>query len=761
MEELVSERLGPLKSELTADGVLESLGLEPESLDKTWTAFEQAVIRDVKQRGYVSRPHRNMRDLDNQLKYRFFDQIFFKKFTETEKENQRKVADLRYPGEWYPGARSLSRTIHLHVGPTNSGKTYHALRRLEQAEAGCYLGPLRLLAHEIYSRMNAKGIACALITGEEMRLPDEPFKMTSCTVEMAPVRAPLDVAVIDEIQMVSHEDRGWAWTAALLGLRAKEIHVCGEERAVPIVRELCAMVGDKVVVHRYDRLTPLHVSKHSLRGDLSNLQKGDCIVSFSVLGIHALRKEIEQRTGRKVAIVYGSLPPETRAQQAKLFNDPDNDYDFLVASDAIGMGLNLNIKRVVFEAVSKWNGESVVNLTVSETKQIGGRAGRYKTSHEAISESASERTAVGESTKNSVSPVIDIPPPPKSSNVGYVTTLDSFDLPMLKKKMNQMPEPIKTAGILPPPLVVERFANYFPPGTPFSYILLRLHGIAGTHGRYHLCDLKDNTRIADCIQPLTNLTIQDRLIICNAPANMRVEAERIFMYTLAECIAEEKSGNLLDLENLNLELLDLEPSGERSYLQSLEGLHKNIILYLWLSYRFPNVFTTRSLAEHTKKLVEDRIERCLQEFSFIPTALRAAKRKKQQAMMKEATRLQEEAERQRGIQDATMLERGAAEEDAGVLTGFDTDDVDKYPTDAIDDPDITMSELHRHRQHSRLQHTKLRFGDFATLEEISALASGYGRRLELLKRNVEDVKTGYVSGIDLNVDPIEASHAHM
>lgn len=341
VEETVSSRFEYLRDELQKNGILDSLKLEGKTLDNVWAAFEHAIIKAVKEKGYISRPHRNVIDLDNQLKHRFFDDVFFKKFTEKEKAYQREMADLRYPGEWFPDARSIARTVHLHVGPTNSGKTYHALKRLEQAEKGCYLGPLRLLAHEVYSRMNAKGIKCALITGEEMRLPEEDFGMTSCTVEMAPLRSALDVAVIDEIQMISHEERGWAWTGALLGLLAKEIHVCGEERAVPIVRELCAMVGDKVVVHRYDRLTPLRVAGSSLNGDLSKLQKGDCIVSFSVLGIHALRKEIEQKTGRKVAIVYGSLPPETRAQQAKLFNDPDNDYDYLVASDAIGMGLNL------------------------------------------------------------------------------------------------------------------------------------------------------------------------------------------------------------------------------------------------------------------------------------------------------------------------------------------------------------------------------------------------------------------------------------
>jgi ATP-dependent RNA helicase SUPV3L1/SUV3 len=158
---------------------------------------------------------------------------------------------------------------------------------------------------------------------------------------MAPINKELEVAVIDEIQMINSPERGWAWTQAFLGIQAREMHLCGEERTVPLIRELTAAMGDKLEIHRYQRLSPLKMMNKSLEGDLSKLQKGDCIVAFSVMGIHALREQIEKKTGRKVAIIYGSLPPETRAHQARLFNNPENDYDFLVASDAIGMGLNL------------------------------------------------------------------------------------------------------------------------------------------------------------------------------------------------------------------------------------------------------------------------------------------------------------------------------------------------------------------------------------------------------------------------------------
>jgi ATP-dependent RNA helicase SUPV3L1/SUV3 len=253
-----------------------------------------------------------------------------------------KHLDLRYPTEWYLNARATQRQIHLHVGPTNSGKTYHALKRLEESANGLYAGPLRLLAHEVYSRFNNKGIPCSLVTGDDVRHPEDgDARFSSHTVEMVDCGRDVEVAVVDEIQMIASEDRGWAWTRAVLATRAKELHLCGETRVIPLIRELAASMGDTLHIHHYDRLNPLKAMSRSLRGNLKNLRRGDCIVSFSVLGIHAMKKQIEVETGRRVAIIYGSLPPEIRAQQATLFNDPSNDYDFLVASDAIGMGLNL------------------------------------------------------------------------------------------------------------------------------------------------------------------------------------------------------------------------------------------------------------------------------------------------------------------------------------------------------------------------------------------------------------------------------------
>ena len=282
--------------------------------------------------------------VETQLRYSYNGLLANRSFKQADIADQGKLADLRYPVEWYPATREIQRTIHLHVGPTNSGKTYHALKRLEEAKSGVYAGPLRLLAHEVYSRLNAKGKTCDLITGDEQIIKRDSTpnaSMKSCTVEMVPLNTDFDVAVIDEIQMIGHQQRGWAWTQALLGLKAREIHLCGEERSVPLVRELVASMGDKFEIHTYKRLSPLKVMSTSLRGSLTELRKGDCVVVFSRVGIHAMKRDIERETQKRVAVVYGSLPPEIRAQQARLFNEQDNDYDFLVASDAIGMGLNL------------------------------------------------------------------------------------------------------------------------------------------------------------------------------------------------------------------------------------------------------------------------------------------------------------------------------------------------------------------------------------------------------------------------------------
>ena len=192
------------------------------------------------------------------------------------------------------------------------------------------------------------------------------------------------MAVIDEIQMIGNPHRGHSWTRALLGVQAREVHVCGSLEAMELVKSLAEKMGDDFELHTYERMTELVVSDQPL-ADYKNVRKGDCIVAFSRQDIFRIRESIERLTPFKCCVVYGQLPPETRSKQAHLFNNDDTGYDVLVASDAIGMGLNLNIRRVIFHRTQKiQDGNSLKKgqVEVSMMKQIAGRAGRKSSQYE-------------------------------------------------------------------------------------------------------------------------------------------------------------------------------------------------------------------------------------------------------------------------------------------------------------------------------------------------------------------------------------------
>ncbi|XP_015770694.1 PREDICTED: ATP-dependent RNA helicase SUPV3L1, mitochondrial-like [Acropora digitifera] len=261
----------------------------------------------------------------------------------------KKISDLRGPADLFLEARAVKRKIIYHAGPTNSGKTHSALARFRAANTGVYCGPLRLLATEVAKRTNEAGVLCDLLTGEDRQWaisPEEPANHIAATVEMCSTETFYDCAVIDEIQMMKDKGRGWAWTRTLLGLPCPEIHVCGEHSAVDIVQRLVASCNDEMEVYHYKRLSPLLVtSHHSLDGKLERVKPGDCVVAFSQQELYRLRREIEEKTSRKCAIIYGGLPPATKIEQESKFNDPEDECSVLVASDAIGMGLNLWLKR--------------------------------------------------------------------------------------------------------------------------------------------------------------------------------------------------------------------------------------------------------------------------------------------------------------------------------------------------------------------------------------------------------------------------------
>ena len=187
------------------------------------------------------------------------------------------ISDLTDPPNWYPDARNIQRKIIFHAGPTNSGKTYHALERYMSAQSGVYCSPLKLLAVEVANKCNARGTPCDLVTGEERkyaREDEEPSSHVSCTVEMTDCNKVYEVAVIDEIQMLKDYQRGWAWTRALLGIPAHEVHVCGEAAAIDLVREMMISTGDEMDVRTYKRLTNLIKDENIISAGWYSMTRG-------------------------------------------------------------------------------------------------------------------------------------------------------------------------------------------------------------------------------------------------------------------------------------------------------------------------------------------------------------------------------------------------------------------------------------------------------------------------------------------------------
>ncbi len=287
----------------------------------------------------------------------------------------RSVRLSDYP-DTFPARRSARKLIAV-LGPTNSGKTHDAFERLASASSGLYLGPLRLLALEAFSRLNEEfGVKASLVTGEERRLV-EGSRVTASTIEMLDPTREVEVAVIDEIQMLSDPDRGWAWTQAVVGANAGEVWLLGALSAESAVVALAARLGLPLEIRRKVRKHPLVVGKaladHPV-GALRRARPGDAFIVFSRRDALNLRDDL-LGLGKSVACIYGALSPEVREREARRF--ARGEADVLVATDAIGMGLNLPIQRVVFTAVQKYDGVKRGDLSESLLQQIGGRAGRF------------------------------------------------------------------------------------------------------------------------------------------------------------------------------------------------------------------------------------------------------------------------------------------------------------------------------------------------------------------------------------------------
>ncbi len=272
----------------------------------------------------------------------------------------------------YPARRLTRRWIAL-LGPTNSGKTHRSIEAMAAAEHAIYLSPLRLMALENQERIESMGVPCSLVTGEE-EIIREGATHFCCTVEeFARFRHQhWDVVVVDEVQMMADPQRGWAWVDALVSAHTPKLMMTGPALIEPSLRTLCELCEDQLQVQRTKRLSPVEVSKHATT--LERLEPGSLLVAFSRKLVLELKGMLES-VGKSVSVVYGALSPEVRREQARRFRE--GEADIMVATDAVGMGLNLPAHTLCFYTDEKFDGIQNRQLKVQEVKQIGGRAGRF------------------------------------------------------------------------------------------------------------------------------------------------------------------------------------------------------------------------------------------------------------------------------------------------------------------------------------------------------------------------------------------------
>ncbi|MDO4260828.1 MAG: helicase-related protein [Eubacteriales bacterium] len=320
----------------------------------------------------------------------------------------------------FPEVRQMHRHFILHIGPTNSGKTFRSLERLKLASRGIYLGPLRLLALEVFEQMQKYRVPCTMRTGQEC-IEEPGSRVMASTIEMANFDENYDIAVIDEAQLVSDPDRGHSWTKAILGLRAQEIHICMSPVAEQAICHLIELCGDDYEAERYERKTELLCENEPFVFP-DDVRKGDALIAFSKKSVLDVAGRLEE-VNINASVIYGSLPPEIRRRQMHLFHGGRTKV--VVATDAIGMGLNLPVRRIVFLQAEKFDGVSRRPLTVSEIKQIAGRAGRFGIYDQGFV------TAMGERELEYIRERFDAPEEPLTQvNLGFPQILLDIDAPL-------------------------------------------------------------------------------------------------------------------------------------------------------------------------------------------------------------------------------------------------------------------------------------------------------------------------------------------
>ena len=463
----------------------------------------------------------------------------------------------------YPLARSLNRKLKFFVGPTNSGKTYNAMQELKAANSGLYLAPLRLLALEGYEDLKSEKIDVSLITGEEQIINEDSAHVCS-TIEMIDFNLDVDVSVIDEVQMLADIDRGWAWVNAIIGVPSKTVIMTGSVNALEAVRKIASYLNEELEVIKHQRKTPLKVmTKHTA---LDHLEKGTALVAFSRKDVLQLKQKLQKKYS--VSVIYGNLSPEVRRDEARRFREGLSDI--LIATDAIAMGLNLPIKNILFTTDTKFDGVSRRKISVNEIVQIAGRAGRYKI-FDAGYLGATRRDVLSYIKEEFEQPIATIKPP--------------FAVKINNEQLESLASHIKTNSLT-------KVLKFFKENMTFD-------------GPFIAANISSMIEAAKIVDTKYNLNLEDKYLLAQAP--ITIKSTIILQAYEAYIAAVIKKRTCRYKPSITLPKKAI----TQKDLLLVEDEVKKISLYLWLSYKFPDLFPDYDKAVILRNSFNQFIEKSL------------------------------------------------------------------------------------------------------------------------------------------------------
>jgi ATP-dependent RNA helicase SUPV3L1/SUV3 len=484
-------------------------------------------------------------------------------------ERTRQSINLaEYPAS-FEIARRMPRKFIALLGPTNSGKTHKAMEALAKAPSGVYLAPLRLLALENYERLqeaapHGKPLAVSLVTGEERRIAEGATHVASI-VEMLDSRTAVDVAVIDEIQMLADRDRGAAWTAAVCGAPARTVYLVGAPEARRAIEALADRLECPLEVHVLKRKGPLSMEPEPVR-KVKNLRPGDALIAFSRRDVLMWRDMVAEM-GHSVATVYGNLSPEVRRAQAQRFRD--GTADIVVGTDAIAMGLNMPIQRIVMTATVKFNGIEEEEIPAPLARQIAGRAGRYGIHEE-----------------------------------GLVAGYDGESHEVMRSLLKEKPVPLNTSGFAVAPTLehLHRIAAVTQE-TSLAKLLKRfIHNIDVPDGFFYPRITEDQMDRATWLDTLP-LTVAEKFALSLVPvATKVVSLQKAWEHW---CVGLSKK-----------RITRLRPDEHALHhmtLQEVEDTCRMYSAYAWLGYRLAEYFPDIELAQELSRQASERVDSMLQD----------------------------------------------------------------------------------------------------------------------------------------------------